>query len=80
MPRFFLHLWDHGQRFADYKGDELATLNDARRKAIDIIREIMRARIATGKPPSGSAILIEDDTGRLATMVTSEDALDLATP
>ena len=80
MPRFFLHLWDHGGRVVDYEGEDLTTLSAARSKAIKTIRTIIDGRNAVGLSPTGSAILIEDDTGRLASTVTSEDVLALSTP
>ena len=79
LPRYFLHLWSNGRRYTDEEGDNLETLNEARMKAVAAIREIMGARVASGHPPSGSVIMIEDDAGRLAMTVTTEDALDRKT-
>jgi hypothetical protein len=75
MPRFYLHVCDGSGFSEDDEGVELAGPDEARRKAIDGLRDIMAGEMRRGEINMGSFIEIEDQEHRLVMTVSFAEAV-----
>jgi hypothetical protein len=76
MVHYFLHQRGGVREFTDEEGQELASLDDARRSAIEGIRSILADEIIQGRFNLGERIDICDSTGTALMSVSFAEALD----
>jgi hypothetical protein len=74
MPRFYFNLRNSKEFLEDPEGQECESLTAARQEAILSAREIMAARVKSGKNPDGAQFEITDITGQLILTVPFPDA------
>jgi hypothetical protein len=66
MPRYYLHLHECGAVLEDLEGQECASLDEARRRAIASARDVMAGELRDGRLCLGCFISITDgSTGEL---------------
>lgn len=75
MTRYFFNLYECGRVTMDEEGLLLATVPEARRRAIDEARAIMCAEVKEGRLCLNCNIEVVDDHGALAVNVPFKDAL-----
>jgi hypothetical protein len=73
MPRFYFNLRNSKEFLEDPEGQECESLTAARQEAILSAREIIAARVKSGKNPDGQ-FEITDITGQLILTVPFPDA------
>jgi hypothetical protein len=74
MPRFYFNLRNSKEFVEDPEGQECESLTTARQEAILSAREIMAARVKSGKKPDAGQFEITDITGQLILTVPFQDA------
>ncbi|EJZ18681.1 hypothetical protein NE852_28325 (plasmid) [Rhizobium sp. Pop5] len=73
MPRFYFNVVSGADTVVDPEGSELATLEDARREAVQDARALMSQAILAGRDISGREMHICDEDGNvLLTLPFSE--------
>jgi hypothetical protein len=60
MPRYFLHIVDHGQLIEDEEGVELESAQDAFDEAEIALRELLGSAIAFNQPLVLDALVVAD--------------------
>ena len=75
MHRYFFHLRDGGNLVPDETGMELASLEDARREAVQSARDILADQLRAGQALDGQRIEIADERGEVLVIVTFREAL-----
>jgi hypothetical protein len=69
MPRFYFHVVSDTVAVVDLEGSELATLDDARREAVQDARALMSQAVLAGKDISARRIHICDEQGGILLIV-----------
>jgi hypothetical protein len=64
MGRFYFHMQERGQVFADEEGIELSGVDAAKQEALRGARELLADAIRFGKPDVPEAVVIADEAGR----------------
>jgi hypothetical protein len=75
MSLFFLHVRERGELLEDEVGQEFSSLAEAQEVAILSVRELMAARIMTGKNPDHPQVEITDGSGRSLLIVPWDQAI-----
>lgn len=75
MTMYYFHLRDGREFVPDETGIDLATIDDARREAVQSARDILADQLREGKALDGQLIEISDEHGAVLEVVTFRDAL-----
>jgi hypothetical protein len=75
MPRYFFHIREGSDLNRDGEGQEFANVEEARREAINSVREIMGEKLLHGGLMNHRSIEIADETGRVVDVINSRDVL-----
>jgi len=75
MSRYYFNVRSRDEFLEDEEGESFPSLDEARAHAIRAAREIMSARVATGRQPNHRTFEITDEQGRLVLMLPFLDAL-----
>ena len=77
MPHFHLNLYNAHGDLPDPEGADYATLDDARRAAIDGIRSLLGAEVIEGEMNLEGHLDIVTDDGRVVESIPFTDALKI---
>lgn len=80
MPRYFLHLRDHGTLFKDVEGVELPDEHAVREEAVLTARDHLRVSGTSVRDWLGRTYEIVDEDERFVMAVPFPDALDTVVP
>lgn len=75
MPHFYFHIRDGEEWVEDYEGQELPSLDEARAQAVESARELMAAKVASGKRLNHDRFEIADASGRVVLTMAFEEAI-----
>ncbi|ANK88689.1 hypothetical protein AMK01_PD00068 (plasmid) [Rhizobium sp. N6212] len=78
MPRFYFNVVSDTGMIVDPEGSELATVEDARREAVQDARALMSQAVLSGKDISARKIYICDEQGTLLLIVRFADTIRTA--
>jgi hypothetical protein len=76
MPLFHMNIRKGDELFEDWEGQDFPSLSEARTEAVQSARELMAARMATGKMPDGiTSFEIADVSGKTILIMPFEEAI-----
>lgn len=75
MPRYFFHIRQGDEVFADDEGEELADLSAVYTEAVESARELTADDVAQGRPPEPRMFEVTDEHGNTILTLPFEDAI-----
>ncbi|OWV89818.1 hypothetical protein ATY78_18150 [Rhizobium sp. R635] len=75
MPRFYFNVVSNAGMVIDLEGSDLATIEDARREAVQDARALMSQAVLSGRDISARKIHICDERGTVLLIVAFTDTI-----
>ena len=75
MTHYFFHIRDDGNTIIDKEGDDFLNVEEARRSAVNAIRELAAERIKSGEMVGNARMELCDEAGHLLLSLSFRDVV-----